>query len=109
MISLDRILVGLGRRIVCRSELFCESITDRFAWFLLALLVYNNPSEQERRSDEGGARSPATIGRYVSPLSTAKSYKNSIEFEIMISSKSFLSLKSNIFRSYCRGDTMPEA
>ena len=29
------------------------------AWFLLALLVYN-PSERERRSDERGARSPAS-------------------------------------------------
>ena len=28
-----RIFVGLGRRIVCRSEVFCESITDRSVCF----------------------------------------------------------------------------
>ena len=27
------IFVGLGRRIVCRSEVFCESITDRSVCF----------------------------------------------------------------------------
>ena len=34
------IFVGLGRRIVCRSEVFCESITDRTVLVMLECVIH---------------------------------------------------------------------
>ena len=52
----------LSARCVLRVRFSWEDRQSKImsvAWFLLALLVYNNPSERQRRSDERGARSPA--------------------------------------------------
>ena len=52
------IFVGLGRRIVCRSEVFCESITDRSVGFSIVdcRVLYHSVDIQ------GSHTSPRTLG-----------------------------------------------